>query len=245
MIFNYKNVEIYFEYTCVNVENPTILFLHGWGGSTKSFEIFRNKLEGFNTILVDFPPFGKSGSPKGEWDVKTYANMIECLLVYVNVCKVYIVAHSFGGRVSLELASKNKNLILKMLLTGCAGIKKRSFNTKLKIIKYKFCKFLCRIKLKDYASLKNMGSEDYVLLNENMKKTFNNIVNYDQKHLLKKIKCPVLLFWGDKDKQTPFYFTKIFKRHIKDCGVIKTKGSHFAYLENLGLFFKVLHTFFS
>ena len=248
MIFLYEDVEIYYEYYKNDKANsPPILFLHGWGGSTKSFELFRRKLlDNFNLIFLDFPPFGCSGKPRDEWTVKKYADMVERLLCLVKVDKVYIVAHSFGGRVALELASKNKNLILKMLLTGCAGLKKRSFKTRLKIAKYKFFKVLCKLKLKNSKSLETMGSEDYKNLTPEMKKTFNNIVNYDQKYLLKEIMCPVLLFWGKRDKATPFYFTKIFKKHIKDCGVVcVASGTHFAYLENPSLFFRVLESFFS
>ena len=89
-----------------------------------------------------------------------------------------------------------------------------------------------------------MGSEDYKKLNDTMKKTFVNIVNFDQRREIKRIVCPTLLFWGENDLQTPFYFTKYFKKHIKDCEVIKTKGSHFAYIENANLFLKILKEFF-
>jgi len=78
-----------------------------------------------------------------------------------------------------------------------------------------------------------------------MKQTFKNIVNYDQTNQLSKIEVSTLLVWGTLDKETPFYFTKIFKKHIKDCEVIKFKNcSHFAYLERPALFLKILLSYF-
>ena len=38
-----------------------------------------------------------------------------------------------------------------------------------------------------------------------MKKTFSNIVNYNQIKQLKKINVSTLLVWGTLDKETPFY----------------------------------------
>ena len=79
-----------------------------------------------------------------------------------------------------------------------------------------------------------------------MKHTFTNVVNYDQTKQLSKIASPTLLVWGSLDKETPFYFTKIFKKNIKDCEVIEFKNcSHFAYLEKPDLFLKILLSYFN
>ena len=60
------------------------------------------------------------------------------------------------------------------------------------------------------------------------------------------INVPTLLVWGSLDKETPFYFTKIFKKNIKDCEVIEFKNcSHFAYLEKPDLFLKILLSYFN
>ena len=64
---------------------------------------------------------------------------------------------------------------------------------------------------------------------------------YDE---LCKIKAPTLLIWGNLDKETPFYFTKIFKKNIKDCEVIIfEKCGHFAFLEKPHLFLNIIKSF--
>lgn len=246
MIFTYKEIKINYEYLKSDSVNTTpILFLHGWGGSIDSFIYFARKMQKTNDcILVDFPPFGNSDNLKVDWSICDYAEMIVKLLENLGLKKVNIVAHSFGGRITIEICSKKLFKVDKILLTGCAGIKIKSFKKQIKILRYKFLKFLSSIKLYSNKKLLRFGSSDYKNLDNIMKKTFVNIVNYDQTCLLSKINCSVLLIWGRFDKETPFYFTKVFKKNIKDCGVIALNGGHFAYLEFSNLFLSVMINYF-
>lgn len=245
MILNYKNVKIYYKIIKREKDNSLpLLFLHGWGMDISSFKYFYEKVA-FNCILVDFPPFGKSTEPQQEFILLDYAKIILKILDKLKINKVNIVAHSFGGRVAIELAAST-NLVNKMLLTGSAGIKVFNFKRFLKIKKYKFLKFMSKLKLFSKSKLNKYGSADYSNLSITMKKTFINIVNYNQKKLLKKIQVPTLLVWGNLDKETPFCFTKIFKKSIKDCEVIAFDNcSHFAYLERPQLFLSILNSFFT
>ena len=245
MILKYKKINIFYEIKGKGQDDCPLLFLHGWEGSTLSFKYFYDKLtQKRRCITLDFPPFGKSQEPKEPFLLTDYVQIIICLLKKLKIEKIDIVAHSFGGRVAIYLSSQTK-LVNKMLLTGCAGIKKRSFIKFLKVKKYKCLKFLSTINLYPKDRLKRLGSSDYKKLSPAMKQTFKNIVNYDQTNQLSKIEVSTLLVWGTLDKETPFYFTKIFKKHIKDCEVIKFKNcSHFAYLERPVLFLKILLSYF-
>lgn len=246
MIFCYDSLKIHYEiYGKTLKEQTPILFLHGWGGSTKSFVFFAKKLsQNRKCILIDFPPFGKSSKLEKPLTIGDYANIVKEFLRQKNILKVCIVAHSFGGRVALEIASNSTNLVEKMVLTGCAGLKNKSFLLKIKIKYYKFLKVLARLHLIQQQKLANFGSEDYKKLDGNLKRTFVNIVNYNQEKLLKKIECPVVLFWGKLDKETPFYFTKIFKKNIKNSEVVVAQNAgHFAYLDKWQEFLNLLQKF--
>ncbi len=245
MNFKFEEISVHYEVINEKALSEPIVFLHGWGGSTNSFEFFVKNLSLERPfVLIDFPPFGESSLLSTGWTVQKYAQMVKCLLNTLGYSKISIVAHSFGGRVALNLASNEGEYVSKMVLTGCAGIKNRSLKTWFKVKFYKFLKFLAKVKLYKKSSLQKRGSEDYKNLSDTMKKTFVNIVNFDQRCDIKKVNCLTLLFWGENDTQTPFYFTKYFKKHIKDCEVIKTNGSHFAYIESASLFLKVLQEFF-
>lgn len=246
MNFVFEEISVHYEVLNELTKGEPIVFLHGWGGSVKSFEFFAKNLPLKRPfVLLDFPPFGDSSTLSTAWTVQKYAQMVKSLLGQLGHSKFCIVAHSFGGRVALCLASNDDESVSKMVLTGCAGIKKRSLKKWCKVKFYKFLVILVKLKFLRKSILKKKGSDDYRNLNDTMKQTFVNIVNYDQRFDIKKVKCPTLLFWGKNDTQTPFYFTKFFKKHIKDCEVIQTKGSHFAYIESARLFLNVLKEFFN
>ena len=91
---------------------------------------------------------------------------------------------------------------------------------------------------------KNRGSEDYRKLSDVMRATFSRIVNEDLKYLLKDIKVPTLLIWGDKDTDTPPYMAEILKENIPDCGLVMYSGAgHYVFLERLGQTERVLESF--
>ncbi len=243
MFYRSPFVDFYYEILGEG-EKPPILFLHGWGGDGRSFLYFAKSFKDRQCILVDFPPFRNSRDIKSPMSVTLYAKLVIKILKENSIKKFVVVAHSFGARVGCEMC-KLGYVPQRMVITGGAGIKKRkTFVTNYKIFRYKLTKFLCKCGLLDFKTLNKFGSNEYKLLSPIAKTTFLNVVNYDEKPFLTFISCPTLLFWGKKDKETPFCFTKIYKKHIKDCGVIAVKGGHFAYLENMRLFLNVLHNFF-
>ena len=183
MFFYVDDLKIYYKVLGEKSSNNyPILFLHGWGGSVDSFKIFENELKSKTKIIfLDFPPFGKSSKLNKVYDIDSYAKIVLSLLRKLKIKKVNIVAHSFGGRVALYLASKNCDMVNKMLLTGCAGLKRKELKIKIKIYFYKFKKLLSKLGLYPKIKLDNCGSEDYKNLNFVMKQTFNNIVNFDER----------------------------------------------------------------
>lgn len=247
MKFNFENIKVNYtklNFTKQNDGKTPLLFLHGFGGSINSFLFCAKLLKQKPCILIDFPPFGKSEEMLQAWTIKDYSRLIMVLCNKLGVEKIDVVAHSFGGRVAIELASQT-TLINKMLLTGSAGLKRKKLKVIIKEKLYKIQKFLSKLNLYSKQKLLNKGSSDYKNLSPIMKKTFINVVNYDQTKLLCKINAPTLLVWGNLDKETPFYFTKIFKKHIKDCEVICFDGAgHFAYLQKPRTFVQIIKNFF-
>ncbi|MDP2892307.1 MAG: alpha/beta hydrolase [Bacillota bacterium] len=237
-------------------EGEMVLLLHGWGGCLQSFLPIASVLSGsFRTLLVDLPGFGGSDAPQKPWSVSEYAQITAKLLEKLGVRKCHIIAHSFGGRVAILLASGWPELAGKMVLTGCAGmVPKHSMRYYFKVYKYKLAKkavkhkalcTLCKIVgLDAKKTVKNAGSEDYKKLDDNMKKTFVRIVNQDLRPELKKIRSPVLLIWGDQDTETPLYMARIMEKEIPDAGLVVLSGAgHFAYIERIVDFNRIVSYF--
>ena len=76
---------------------------------------------------------------------------------------------------------------------------------------------------------KKIASNDYLNLSQTNKETFKNIVNLDLKFAT-KFDCPILLFWGLKDIDTPIWIAKKLKQK-NNTKLILVNSDHFAYLK--------------
>lgn len=227
MFITYKNVDIY--YTVVGEGFPLVL-LHGWGGSSKSMLAFENQLSSERKVInIDFPPFGQSGKLLVAFELVDYVSIVKEILKKENIFFFDVIAHSFGGRVALMLASEG--LVDKMILISAAGVRVDKIKTFLSVKWYKFKKFLVKMKLLNSKHVLNAGSEDYKNLDDVMKKTFSNIVCFDEKYLLKRIKSKTLLVWGKQDSSTPVKIAKILNKKIKQSELVLYTGGHFVYIE--------------
>lgn len=233
MQITFKNTII--NYTITGSGNP-LLLLHGWGGSTKSLACFENYFTDRCVINLDFPPFGKSEKLSNSWTVCDYADMVENLLTKLSIKEVDVIAHSFGGRVAILLASRKK--VKKLVLISSAGIRINRVSNQIKVYIYKIKKQLVKLNLIDKTKIVAQGSSDFINLQGALKQTFINVVNFDERKFLHKIECPTLLIWGNRDEQCPIKIAKILKRRIKDSGLVVLKGGHFVYCEQ---FDTVLH----
>ena len=234
MYISYKKSKVF--YKTVGNGNNIILFLHGWGGSIKSFEfVSKNLDDNYKLLFIDFPPFGKSEEPKIPYTIYDYENIVIKLLDKENVKKPIIVGHSFGGRVAILLASHG--FAEKIVLVDSAGLKpKRHINYYFKIYKYKL--------LKKMGIKTNSGSKDYKSLTPICKKTFVNIVNTNLENYAKNIDVPTLIFWGEKDKETPMYMAKKLNKIIKNSELVIIKNAgHFSYLDDYNTFIYTLKYF--
>jgi len=237
---------VYYEINrCSNDAAPVVLLLHGWGCDSTIFSCVAGSLgESATVMTLDFPGHGKSGEPPVPWGVQEYADMLKELLEQNQLLGVNVIAHSFGGRVGIMLASKYPNFVHKLLITGGAGIHapvsarqcKRAKRFKI------YNQFFNRLKTirplspkveKWQEMLRNRyGSPDYIRLNEMMRRTFVKVISEDLLPLLGEIKAPTLLLWGSADTETPLWMGEQMERNIPDAGLVVFEGKgHFAFLE--------------
>lgn len=220
MNYIFKTEIIEYEY-CYNNHKDTIVFLHGWGGDKNSFnksiQIIKNK---YNHLTITFPTIQDTNLV---WDMHDYRDLILKILRENNIKEIIIICHSFGFRVA-SLMNGLVN-IKKIIVTGGAGMKKKNIYKRIE----------CENNLILLKNMKNqylydkISSEDYKNLSSTNKQTFKNIVNFNTKNLI-KFNCPMLLFWGKKDTETPLWIAK--KLHKKNRSIlIVTNSDHFAYLK--------------
>lgn len=252
--FNDNNIY----YNIYGSGSTVILFLHGWGCSGNVFDPIIKQLESnYTCIVVDFNGHGKSVETSRPFTVVDFADVIYSLIVSLKLSNINIVAHSFGARIAIWLASHHNDLFNRIIITGGAGIveknkAKKNLKTYLYKLKKSFFNFIAKISIfKNFALnmqeklIQKYGSEDYKKLSPLMRKTFVSIVNTDLTQFLSKITSPTLLVWGDKDTETPLSYAKIMNENIPDSAIIIFDGlGHFAFLEDYYRFTKILEKFF-
>lgn len=165
-----------------------------------------------------------------------YCEKVEELITKLDLNKITVVAHSFGGRVAMLLATRCEK-IAALVLVDSAGLKPK------KTIKYYQRKLDYKFKKAFHMDLSNCGSDDYKKLSPIMKQTFSNIVNTHLDYLLPKIRVATLIINGSKDKETPPYMAKRLNKGIANSGLVFLDGGHFCYIDKLYDFTKILASF--
>jgi pimeloyl-ACP methyl ester carboxylesterase len=220
------------------IENNTYttVLLHGWGTSAKTWKSTEDALIsiGISTVSMKLPGFDLE-DPKEAWDIPEYACFVLSTLEQMHIKPPYnFIGHSFGGRISIYIASYHPEFINKLVLTSAAGVADRKeFKTNLiqsqsvKELKNLLKEFIPE-QIYDYLLkiyIKIMGSADYKRATPIMRKTLQNVVDLDLTPFLQKIKAPALIIWGDKDNLTPLCEGEKLHRNIKSSNFIVIEGA--------------------
>lgn len=195
---------------------PTLLCLHGWGGSKASFDPLKEALAGADIefLAPDLPGFGAQKDPLKPWTVDHYAGWVTGWVTTErkNDGPLWILGHSHGGRIALVMASQDALSIDRLFLCAPAINRKHRFLLRrtLGVALAKTGKILFAIPgLSFLAPLarkllyKLLRVHDYERANPLMQQTLVLVTQDDLSNLLPSIHTPVDLFWGTDDTQTP------------------------------------------
>ena len=167
----------------------SVVVLHGWGHSGQIWKDLAEKF-GKKAKSPDLPGFGHEPLVSPSWGIPEYAQWLERKINKKE--KVVLVGHSFGGRVAVEIASKNPKWLAGLVLSGAPCIYRPSLKIRIKIKIYKIFKIFLPKNLRRF-----FYSDDLAEANKRgLEKIFRKVINYDQTQALKKIKIPVILIWG-------------------------------------------------
>ena len=220
-----------------------VIFLHGYMSCKESFYYNTGEFaRAFRVVAPDMPGFGASAPLEEEWSVGDYAAWLEKFIAECAADRPHVVAHSFGARVAIKLASLRPGIFERMVLVGGAGlVKPRSRSYKIKVAAYRAAK-----KFAPAFAEKRFGSREYRSLPPVMRGSYKKIVNEDLLCCAKKIELPVLLVYGRDDKVTPACEEgAAFRAAIARSRLEVIEGGHFCFSENHLQFNKLAAAFLS
>lgn len=218
----------------------TIVLLHGWADSQKTFGLLADKLKVKNKVItLDLPGFGQTEAPKTVWGLSDYCKFISEFLTKINIDQVdLLVGHSNGGALAIKLVASGDIVPKKLVLLSSAGIRDREKVKKLglKVVAKsgKIATFWLPKSSKQKLQKKlygTIGSD--MLVAPELKETFKKTVSEDIQSDAKNLKLPTLIIYGDQDSATPVEYGKVFNELIDGSSLKVISGaSHFAHHDN-------------
>ena len=217
-----------------------VILLHGWGQNIEMMKPLGDRINDKRITIIDFPGFGNSPEPDTVWTIDDYVKSLEDLVAELKIKNPILIGHSFGGRVAIKYASKNK--INKLILFGSPCVREQRKSTKEKVLK-SLKKFPLMNNLGEYMK-KYIGSEDYKKASPLMRNILVNVVNEDLSENAKNISNPTLLIWGSLDTAAPLDDAKKLESLLQDGGLVVIDGcTHYAYLEALDYVSNIVNNF--
>ena len=181
---------------------PTLFFIHGSPGSWDAFSVYmkdKDLLAKFRMVSVDRPGYGYSqfGDSK---NLVENSLLLSPLLTYIKNDKpIYIIGHSLGGPLALQMAAENKNVFSGLVLLAASVDPAEEPKEKWRGFLYK-----TNLDMLLPGAIKPSNQELY-FFKEDVKALPAQFA---------KVNCNVFIVHGDKDKFVPvgnaYYAEKMF-----------------------------------
>lgn len=178
----------------------TLYIIHGWTYTVepwnRTIKILNDKYQ-IKVEMLHVP--GLTDPSKKVWTIDEYVKWADSLLPEDAI----VLGHSNGGRILLNLLSRQPDRVSHLILLDAAGVyepsKKRDILRKLSQVLAP----LRRVKILRKIIHKMIDAGDYDKAPENMKKTLTNMLDSDRNLDISKVKVKTDILWGEMDKITP------------------------------------------
>ena len=228
-----------------------ILLLHGWGHSINNLRGLATVLSWKHTVYaLDLPGFGKSDTPPDTWGTEDYAICVQEFLEKEDLKDVNLFGHSFGGRVSIQLAARVPDRVKSMVLMNSSGLPPvRPWDKQLRVLVLRYAakalKFIDATTgtsfFKDRFAPR-FGSADYKKAGD-LRTVFVRTVNEDLTAQAKQVTTRTLLLWGEKDAETPLALGQKLKALIRGSTMVVLRGKGHEPFQDVGSHLCAYHLF--
>lgn len=207
---------------------PALLMMHGWGQTSVSLQPLAELLSSdYRVVLVDLPGFGRSPLPAEAWDTVRYAERMVELLDELKIDRCDLLGHSFGGRISLRLASRFPDRVQRLFLVASHGLPTpRPFLKQLRMQGISMLRSLVRFIDRVFGTswytqrfIPHFASVDYQKTSGVLRQIFVKLVTEDATADAVRIKAPALLLWGEQDTETPVELGRRLQRLIQGAAL--------------------------
>src|SRR5215213_9365881 len=101
---------------------PTVILLHGLGGSTQVWQFNVAALaEKFHVVALDQIGFGKSDKPLVNYRIRTYVDFLDQFCKQLKIERATLVGSSMGGWIAMWFTATFPDRVDKLVLVDAAG----------------------------------------------------------------------------------------------------------------------------
>jgi pimeloyl-ACP methyl ester carboxylesterase len=237
-----------------------VLLLHGWLGSwalwRRSIEILGKE---FRTYALDFFGFGESGDQGADFSVNNFMTLVTQFMDRLGIVKAPLVGHSMGGTVSLGVAVRNPEKVVKVIVIG-SPIQGSSLNLLLKASGYRyiarvfwlypslltlFLRGYSYMMAKDGKAMGDMITSDVSKITvDSFFESIGTLRQTDLTPIVGAIKVPVLGIYGKSDIVVHPNQNRMLKKCLPHSQIAWFEGSgHFPMLDEPERFHDTVRNF--
>jgi len=238
-----------------------VLLLHGWLGS---WALWRDTIailgKDFRTYAIDFFGFGESSGKSAEdFRVENYVELVYQFMDKLGIVKAPLIGHSMGGTVSLSMAIRHPEKVVKVCVVG-SPITGNSLNLLLKLsgnpaVAHIFwsAPYLLKLFLQGYSYLmakdgrkmSRMMAHDMSQISVNsFFQSIGTLRETDLRPLLSQVQVPTLGIYGKRDIIVNPNQNLVLKQGVKQAEISwYPDAGHFPMLDTPDRFNENLRTF--
>jgi pimeloyl-ACP methyl ester carboxylesterase len=223
---------------------PAVLLLHGFGSSLETWDAWARDLSADHRVLrLDLPGFGLTGpDPTGDYSDARAMRIIAALLDRLGIARVSLVGNSLGGRLAWMFAATFPDRVDRLVLVSPDGFASPGFAygkapdvpLLLRALPYTLPRAMLRASLVPAYGDPHRLSEATVtryydmMLAPGVRRAIlartSQTILQDPLPMLRRIRAPTLLLWGEKDGMIPFSNSDDYLRAIPGSKLVALPG---------------------
>jgi pyruvate dehydrogenase E2 component (dihydrolipoamide acetyltransferase) len=106
-------------------DDPALVFLHGIGGSSTSWQGVIGSFAGHRVVAIDLPGHGQSDVPdpdRSDYGIDSLARVVTQALALLGLERVTLVGHSLGGAIAIAAAHAEPDRVARLVLVDSIGL---------------------------------------------------------------------------------------------------------------------------
>jgi pimeloyl-ACP methyl ester carboxylesterase len=213
---------------------PTVILLHGLGGSTQVWQFNIAALaERYHVVVPDQIGFGKSDKPLVNYRIRTYVDFLDQFCKQLRIDRATLVGNSMGGWIAAMFTASFPDRVDKLVLVDAAGYAPRKDldtriffglnpttreGMKVLVAKVFYNKAFQTDAAIDQAIAARLAAGDGYTINSITESIIRGEDFLDD--VVKTIKRPTLIIWGRQDGLVPLPEGERFNKDIAGSKMI-------------------------